>query len=39
MMAQNMISIDHDYVMAYAKTDQVRLNGLSKDFSNYLNPW
>ncbi|HHV24448.1 MAG TPA: site-specific DNA-methyltransferase [Methanosarcina sp.] len=36
--AQNMISIDHDYVMAYAKTDQVRLNGLSKDFSNYLNP-
>ncbi|MBC6402281.1 MAG: site-specific DNA-methyltransferase [Hyphomonadaceae bacterium] len=35
--AQNNVSIDHDYVLCYSKSE-VLLNGLSKEFDNYKNP-
>jgi adenine-specific DNA-methyltransferase len=36
--AQNMVSLDHDYVMAFSKTSTGKLNGEIKDSSNYKNP-
>ena len=36
--AHNMVSIDHDYIMAYSKTGDIKLNGELKDSSNYKNP-
>jgi adenine-specific DNA-methyltransferase len=36
--AQNMVSLDHDYIIAYTKTLDTKLNGVLKDSSNYKNP-
>jgi adenine-specific DNA-methyltransferase len=36
--AQNMVSLDHDYVMAFSKSSDGILNGELKDSSNYKNP-
>jgi adenine-specific DNA-methyltransferase len=37
MMSQNNISVDHEYVLAYFKSES-RFNGLKKDYKNYSNP-
>lgn len=34
----NMISIDHEYILVYAKTDQFSLRGRKKDIGKYKNP-
>jgi adenine-specific DNA-methyltransferase len=36
MMSQNNVSVDHEYVIAYSKS-QVVLNGIDKDYKNYSN--
>lgn len=37
--SQNMVSLDHDYVLAFSKTSATfALNGEIKDSSNYKNP-
>jgi adenine-specific DNA-methyltransferase len=36
--SQNMVSLDHDYVVAFCKTTAAKLNGVIKDSSNYKNP-
>jgi len=35
--AQNNVTIDHDYVVVYSKSELIRLNGEKKDFENYKN--
>ena len=35
--AQNKVSIDHEYIICYAKED-ISLEGVEKDFSKYTNP-
>ncbi|MCY4055528.1 MAG: site-specific DNA-methyltransferase [Cyanobacteria bacterium MAG CAR4_bin_6] len=35
--AQNKVSIDHEYIVCYAKEDVI-LEGIEKDFSRYTNP-
>ena len=35
--AQNMVSVDHEYVLAYSKEAAI-LTGVGKDFSKYSNP-
>ncbi|MCK5097686.1 MAG: site-specific DNA-methyltransferase [Desulfobacteraceae bacterium] len=35
--AQNNVTIDHDYVVAYSKSGLIKLNGVKKDFGNYKN--
>ena len=36
--SQNMVSLDHDYIVAYTKIVDAKLNGELKDSSNYKNP-
>jgi len=36
--SQNMVSLDHDYVVAFCKSNAAKLNGSTKDSSNYKNP-
>jgi adenine-specific DNA-methyltransferase len=31
------VSVDHEYIIAYAKTAQFTFRGITKDFSNYAN--
>jgi len=35
---QTRVSVDHEYVLLYGKTDNVSLNGVSIDTSKYKNP-
>ena len=34
----NFVSSDHEYVISYTKSPDISLNGLLKDFANYINP-
>ena len=34
----NMASIDHDYIIVYARSADAALRGVEKDISNYTNP-
>ncbi|MBN1338025.1 MAG: site-specific DNA-methyltransferase [Bacteroidales bacterium] len=36
--AKDFISIDHEYVLTYRKTEVFSFEGVEKDFSNYQNP-
>jgi adenine-specific DNA-methyltransferase len=36
--AKDFISIDHEYVLTYRKTEAFFFEGVEKDFSNYQNP-
>jgi len=36
--AKDFISVDHEYVLTYRKTEIFTFEGVSKDFSNYQNP-
>jgi len=36
-MSQNNLSIDHEYVVAYSKSDYSKFGGLQKDYKNYSN--
>lgn len=36
--AKDFISIDHEYVVTYRKTEAFTFEGVGKDFSNYQNP-
>jgi adenine-specific DNA-methyltransferase len=36
--AKNNVSIDHEYVVTYAKSFESELKGISKEFENYRNP-
>jgi adenine-specific DNA-methyltransferase len=36
--AKDFISIDHEYVLTYRKTEVFTFEGVGKDFSNYQNP-
>lgn len=36
--AKNNVSIDHEYIICFAKGENVLLNGIIKDFANYKNP-
>lgn len=36
--AKDFISIDHEYVLTYRKTEIFSFEGVGKDFSNYQNP-
>lgn len=36
--AKDFISIDHEYVLTYRKTEAFTFEGVGKDFSNYQNP-
>jgi len=36
--AKNMVSLDHDYILAFSKLPTFSLNGEIKDSSNYKNP-
>lgn len=36
--AKDLISIDHEYVLTYRKTEMFTFEGVGKDFSNYQNP-
>lgn len=37
-MAENNISIDHEYIIAYAKSYKALFSGIDKDYKNYSNP-
>lgn len=37
-MAENNISIDHEYVIAYGKSEQSSFRGSKKNYNNYNNP-
>jgi adenine-specific DNA-methyltransferase len=37
-MSQNNISVDHEYVIAYFKTNNTKFKGIQKDYKNYSNP-
>ncbi len=36
--AKNNVSIDHEYIIAYAKSFEFEFNGITKEFKNYKNP-
>jgi adenine-specific DNA-methyltransferase len=36
--AKNFLSVDHEYVVAYQKTNSCCLNGIVKPLENYINP-
>ena len=36
--AKNNVSMDHEYVLCYAKSPMAGLNGVLKEFENYSNP-
>jgi len=36
-MSQNNMSVDHEYVVAYFKSDDSKFYGLKKDYKNYYN--
>ncbi|MDP9729680.1 site-specific DNA-methyltransferase [Alicyclobacillus tolerans] len=36
--SKNFVSSDHEYLVAYARTEFTKLNGILKDFANYSNP-
>ncbi len=36
--AKNNVSMDHEYVVCYAKSSNATLNGVLKEFENYTNP-
>ena len=36
--SKNFLSVDHEYVVAYQKSDTVILNGVIKDLKKYTNP-
>jgi adenine-specific DNA-methyltransferase len=36
-MSQNNVSVDHEYVVAYFKSDDSKFYGLKKDYKNYSN--
>lgn len=35
---RNDVSIDHEYVLCYGRTDDAQLKGIEKDFERYSNP-
>lgn len=36
--AKNNVSIDHEYIITYAKSFEFEFNGITKEFKNYKNP-
>ena len=36
--AKNNVSMDHEYVICYARSSEAGLNGVLKEFENYSNP-
>ncbi len=36
--AKNNVSLDHEYVLCYGKSNMTMLNGVIKEFQNYTNP-
>ncbi len=36
--AKNFLSVDHEYIVAYQKSNQLCLNGIIKPLENYSNP-
>ena len=37
-LSNNNVSVDHEYVIAYFKTNDTKLFGIKKDYKNYSNP-
>ncbi len=33
--AKNFVSIDHEYIICYSKSDDLQLRGIQKTFENY----
>ena len=36
--SKNLVSIDHEYLICYAKNEETQLLGMQKEFENYKNP-
>lgn len=36
--SKNLVSIDHEYLICYAKNEEIQLLGMQKEFENYKNP-
>ncbi len=37
-LSQNNVSVDHEYVVTYIKSNATKFNGVKKDYKNYSNP-